>query len=82
MMSEHVVSSAVAQHVKFILIENVKPAEILMKLRAQFGDEMLSRTQMYDWSRLFRKVQTKTKTTPSARKIMASVFLGLLRCLH
>jgi hypothetical protein len=36
--------------VKFITNENVKPAEIL-RLRAQFDDETLSRTQMYDWSK-------------------------------
>jgi hypothetical protein len=48
-MSEQVVPSAVAQRivVKFLTNENVKPAEILMRLRAQFGDETLSRTQMY-----------------------------------
>jgi hypothetical protein len=54
-MSEQVVPSAVAQCiiVTFLTNENVKPAEILMRLRAQFGDETLSRTQMYDWSKSF-----------------------------
>jgi hypothetical protein len=46
-MNEQVVPSAVAQRnfVKFIIIENVKPAEILKGLIAQFGDETLSRSK-------------------------------------
>jgi hypothetical protein len=49
-MSEQVAPSAVAQLiiVKFITKENVKPAEILTGLRAQLGDETLSRVQEYD----------------------------------
>jgi hypothetical protein len=34
--------------VKFIIRENVKPLEILVRLRAQFGDEKLSSTPVYD----------------------------------
>lgn len=50
LMSEQVVHLAVVQciFVEFLIIENVKPAEILTRLRAQFGDGMLSRTQVYD----------------------------------
>jgi hypothetical protein len=33
----------------------MKPTEILKRLRAEFGDETLSRDQMYDWSRLFKE---------------------------
>jgi hypothetical protein len=53
--SEQVVPSAATQRivVKFLTNENVKPAEILMRLRAQFDDETFSRTQMYDWSKSF-----------------------------
>jgi hypothetical protein len=48
-MSEQVVPLAVAQHiVKFLTNKNVKPAEILTILRAQFSDETLSRIQMRD----------------------------------
>jgi hypothetical protein len=54
-MSKQVVPSAVAQRfiVKFLTNEDAKPAEILKRLRAQFGDETLSRIQMYDWSKSF-----------------------------
>jgi hypothetical protein len=48
-MSEQVVPSAVAQCiiVKFLTNKQVKHYEILNKLRAQFGDETLSITQVY-----------------------------------
>jgi hypothetical protein len=41
---------AVAQRiiVKFITNENVKPAEIRMRLIARYGDETLSSTHAYD----------------------------------
>jgi hypothetical protein len=63
-MSEQVVPSAVAQRiiVTFLTNENVKPAEILMRLRAQFGDETLLRTQVYDWSKSFKKAEQRLKT--------------------
>jgi len=32
----------------FLINENVKTADILRGIRAQFGDETLSRTQMYN----------------------------------
>jgi len=55
-----VLPSAVAQSivVKFLTNENVKPAEILTRLRAQLGDETLSRTQVYDWSKSFKEGRT------------------------
>jgi hypothetical protein len=59
-MSEQVVPSALAQRIifKYTTNENVKSAEILMILRAQFGDETLSRTQVYDWSKSFEEGRT------------------------
>jgi len=52
-MSEQVVPSAVAQCiiVKFLTNKKVKPDEILRRLRAQFSEEMLSRTKVYDWNK-------------------------------
>jgi hypothetical protein len=46
-----VVPSAVAQciTVKFLTNKNMKPAEILMRLGAQFSDKTVSRTQAYDY---------------------------------
>jgi hypothetical protein len=57
-MSEQVVPSAVAQRiiVTFLINENVKHAKIMTRhgLRARFGNEMLSRTQVCEWSKLFK----------------------------
>jgi hypothetical protein len=70
-MSEQVAPSAVAQHTttttttttttKFLTNENVKPAGILKRLRAQFGDETLTRIQVYDWGKSF-KAEQRLKT--------------------
>jgi hypothetical protein len=51
-----VIPSAVVQRIifKFITKENETPAEVLIRLRAQFDDERLSRTQVYDWSKAFK----------------------------
>jgi hypothetical protein len=52
----------------------MKPPEILMRLTAQSIDEMLSRTQVYDWSKSFKEGWTEAKTAPSAWKVMATDF--------
>jgi hypothetical protein len=61
-MSQQVFPSAVAQRiVKFITNENVKPTEILMRPRAQFGNEKLPRTQVYDWNKPFEEGRTQAE---------------------
>jgi hypothetical protein len=47
-MSEQVVPSVLAQRIiaKFLTSENVKAAEVLMRLRIQFVDEIISRTHI------------------------------------
>jgi hypothetical protein len=39
----------------------VKPAQILIRLIAQFGDETLSRTQLYDWSKSLKEGRTEVE---------------------
>jgi hypothetical protein len=39
----------------------MKPVKILKGFGAQFGDEMLSRTQVYDWSKSFKEAQTEVE---------------------
>jgi hypothetical protein len=58
-ISEQVVPSAVVQCIvdKFLTNENVKAADILMRLRVDFGDKTFSRTQVYDWSNSFKEGQ-------------------------
>ena len=55
-MSEQQVPSPVAQRIiiKFLTKEGVKPSEILTRLKAQFGDATLSRTQVFDWASKFK----------------------------
>jgi hypothetical protein len=79
-MSEQLVPSAVAQRivVKFVTNENVKPSEILMKLRAKCGGETLSRIQvcMTRESHL-KKAKDRLKTyeaTPSAGMLWPALF--------
>jgi ABC-type Fe3+-citrate transport system substrate-binding protein len=53
-MSDLVIPS-VEQHciIKFLLKEKVKPAEILPRLNAQYGEEILSCASIYDWYNKF-----------------------------
>jgi hypothetical protein len=62
-MSEQVFPSAVALGitVTFVTKENVKPFEVLTRLRAQFGHETLWRIQMYLWSNSFKEGRTEFK---------------------
>jgi hypothetical protein len=73
-MSVQVVLSAVERRimVKFLINENVISTVILMRFRAQFGDETLSITQVCDWSKSNRGSKHAI-TTPSVRKFVASV---------
>jgi hypothetical protein len=81
-MTEQAVPSAVAQriNIKFLTNENVKPAEILKRFRAQFGGDRLSRSQVYDWSKSFTEGRTEAgnaKATSSAGKFTARYFGNL-----
>jgi hypothetical protein len=68
MMSEQVIPLAVAQCfiVKFLSNKNMKPAEILTRLRTQFSDETLSRTQVYDCSKSFKEGQPHVRQTQTS----------------
>jgi hypothetical protein len=60
---EQVVPSAVAQRiiVEYPNNENVTSAELMMRLRALIGNETLSRTQVYDWSKSLKEGQTEVE---------------------
>jgi hypothetical protein len=47
--------------VKFVTNENVKTVDILMRLRAHFDDETLSRIQVYDWNKSFKEDRTEVE---------------------
>jgi hypothetical protein len=63
-MSEQVVPSTFAQRIdlKFLTNKNVKPAEILKRLRAQFDNETLSRMQAL-WLKSFKEGRTEVENT-------------------
>jgi hypothetical protein len=61
----------------------MKPTEILMRLRARFGDETLSKTQVYHLSKSFKEGQ-RLKTCEDStfcRKSYGQHFLGFSRHL-
>jgi hypothetical protein len=67
-----------SEQVKFQTNENLKPAEILMRLRAQFGDETLSRIQLYNWTDSFkrarREVENMRRLYLLQRKLSSALF--------
>jgi hypothetical protein len=83
-ISAQVVPLAVAQHfiVKFLTNENVKPADILKRLRAQLDDEMFSRNQVYDWSKSFKEGQREVENMERLHLLQGklwSAFFGTLK---
>jgi hypothetical protein len=81
---EQLVPSAVAQRiiVKFLLNKNVKFAEILKRLRAQFYDETPSRTEAYDWGKSLKEGGTEVKNMPRQHLLQGKLwpaFFGTLK---
>jgi hypothetical protein len=40
--------------VRFLFSEGVKPIEIHRRMRIQYGDRCMSRTQVYEWTEKFK----------------------------
>jgi hypothetical protein len=82
-----VVPLAVAQGiiVKFLTNENVKHAEILTRLRVLFGYETLSRAQVYDWSKSFKRgrkcFENKRRLRLLQGKLTPAIF-GILKASY
>lgn len=70
MMSVQEVPGSLAQRiiVKFLSNEGVKPSEMLTRLQAQFGNECLSQTRVYDWAKSFRDRRQRVENEPDARQ--------------
>jgi hypothetical protein len=82
-----VVHSAVAKRiiVKCVTNEKVKPAEILKRFRAQFGNETFSRTQVYDCSKSFKEGRTKVENMGRLHLLQGklwSAFFGNLKASY
>jgi hypothetical protein len=73
-----VVLSVVAQLiiVTFLTNENVKRAETLKTHREQFGDETLSRTQVYDCDKSFKGRPNRCEDYTFCRKSYGQRFFG------
>jgi hypothetical protein len=41
--------------IRFLFVEGVKPVEIIRGMQAQYGDNCLSRNQIYEWIDHFKK---------------------------
>lgn len=74
-MSEQEVPSAVSQRIiiKFLTAEGVPPAEIFGRLKAQFGEECLSKTRVYSWAKEFREGRDRVENQPHSRRPRTSV---------
>ena len=49
---------------KFLVNEGVKPADIYKRLQAQYGDEMLSHSKIFEWSKRFKDGHTSVSDDP------------------
>ena len=50
--------------VRFLFSEGVKPIEIHRRMRIQYGDRCMSRTQVYEWTEKFKNGVTSVKDSP------------------
>ncbi|XP_073972912.1 protein GVQW3-like [Rhodnius prolixus] len=74
-MSEQEVPSSIAQRViiKFLAAEGVKPAEILRRLTAQFGEETLSRARVFAWHKQFVEGRDRVENESHDRRPRTSI---------
>jgi hypothetical protein len=40
--------------IRFLFAEGVKPVEIIRRMQAQYGDNCLSRSKIYEWTDYFK----------------------------
>lgn len=74
-MSEREVHPSVAQRIiiKFLARENVKPAEILQRLRQQFGENTLSQARVFYWHKTFSEGREKVENESHDRRPRTSL---------
>jgi hypothetical protein len=44
--------------IRFLFAEGVKPVEIIRRMQAQYGDNCLSRSKIYEWTDHFKRGRT------------------------
>lgn len=74
-MSEQEVPTSVAQRIiiKFLANEGVRPAEILQRLRNQFGESTLSQPRVYHWHKTFSQGREKVENETHDRRPRTSI---------
>lgn len=77
-MSEQEVPPSIAQRIviKFLAAEGVKPAEILRRLTAQFGEETLSRARVFAWHKQFVEGRERVENESHDRRPRTSITAG------
>jgi len=50
--------------VRFLFSEGVKPIEINRRMRIQYGDRCMSRSQVYEWTEKFKNGVTSVEDSP------------------
>jgi len=50
--------------VRFLFSKGVKPIEIYRRMRIQYGDRCMSRTQVYEWTDKFKNGVTSVEDSP------------------
>lgn len=82
-MSEQEVHSSIAQRVviKFLAAEGVKPAEILRRLTAQFGEETLSRARVFAWHKQFVGGRDHVENESHNRRPRTSIAENNISCV-
>ena len=66
-MADNSVSACMEERVvmKFLVNEGLKPADIYRRLQAQYCDETLSRSKIFEWCKLFKDGSTSVSDDPS-----------------
>lgn len=74
-MTEKEVPVSVAQRIviRFLVRENVKTADIVTRLQAQFGNETLSTSQVYRWAKSFAEGRDMVENEPHNRRPRTSI---------
>ncbi|PNF38656.1 hypothetical protein B7P43_G01208 [Cryptotermes secundus] len=59
--------------IKFLVGENVPPAEIHHRLQQQYGEERLSWTRVFEWCKCFREGRERVENEPHDRRPRTSI---------
>ncbi|GFG38000.1 hypothetical protein Cfor_10299, partial [Coptotermes formosanus] len=66
--------------VRFLFSEGVKPIEIHRRMRIQYGDRCMSRTQVYEWTEKFKNRITSVEDSPRPGPAFTAVTEDMSGC--